>query len=373
MTQATAALQVAPDVAVSDPSVEYALDGFPEDRYNRLVPTQTIRVPSDLVVPIVNVVAINPDPRKGDVYSSADIGQGKVALTRVGLRKVATAAAVSIVDVMRTDDGSAPGVCEVKAIAEMSLPSGQRIRAVGTKRIVMADQKWASDAQKMKFQSALQEHTAARAENRAIRALLSLRGSYTEQEMRKPFAVVTFAPNMDHPEVRAQVIAAMTGTVAAAYGPAPKQVGPGAPQVPLIEAPQAPEDDAAEYVEVRTNGHAKVSVETGEIVEDGGPEPDWFADTPGMTPEQLVGRLREAAAHTPDQGAASAALKSALKDVLTGLKAAQVMAVLTAAFGLAEMRAVTAGQAQGVLDVAQAEGADALREVWAALAAELGA
>lgn len=369
MGQGATALQLTPENAVTDPSVEYALDGFPSDRYNRLVPTQTIRVPSDLVVPIVNVVAIDPDPRKGDVYSSADIGQGKVALTRVGLRKVATAAAASIVDVVRTDDGTAPGVCEVKATAEMVLPSGQRIRAVGTKRIVMDDQKWASDAQRMKFQSALQEHTAARAENRAIRALLSLRGSYPEQEMRKPFAVVTFAPNMNHPEVRAQVIAAMTGTVAAAYGPAPKQVGGGvAEPVPLIAPQASDDDDDAQYVEVRTNGHAKVAVATGEIVAE---EPDWFADAEAITPEQVVPALREHAQRSGDDGPATAGQKDALKGVLAGLKAPQVMAVLTAAFGLEEMKAITARQAAAVLALADAVGADALREAWGVLASEL--
>lgn len=371
MTNGATALQLAPESALADPSVEYNLDGFPAEQYNRLVPTQTIRVPSDLVVPIVQVVALNPDPRKGDVYSSADIGGGNVALTRVGLRKVATAAAVSIVDVQRTDDGTAPGVCEVKAVAEMVLPSGQRIRAVGTKRIVMDDQKWASPAQRAKFQSALQEHTAARAENRAIRALLSLRGSYPEAEIRKPFAVVTFAPNMNHPEVRAQVIAAMTGTVASAYGPAPKQVGPSAEaQVPLLVAPQAADDDEATEVVVRTNGHARVVQDTGEIVDE---EPDWFGDeAPPLTPGQLVGALREAAGHTPDQGPATAAQKDALKGVLAGLKAAQVMAVLAAAFDLRDMKAVTASQAQAVLDVAQGAGPAALRETWAVLAEELG-
>lgn len=373
MTNGATALQLAPESALADPSVEYNLDGFPAEQYNRLVPTQTIRVPSDLVVPIVQVVALNPDPRKGDVYSSADIGGGNVALTRVGLRKVATAAAVSIVDVQRTDDGTAPGVCEVKAVAEMVLPSGQRIRAVGTKRIVMDDQKWASPAQRAKFQSALQEHTAARAENRAIRALLSLRGSYPEAEIRKPFAVVTFAPNMNHPEVRAQVIAAMTGTVASAYGPAPKQVGPSAEaQVPLLVAPQAADDDEATEVVVRTNGHARVVQDTGEIVDE---EPDWFDDgeTPDLTPSQLVGALRDELA---DGGAskepATAAQKDALKSVLAGLKAAQVMAVLAAAFDLRDMKAVTASQAQAVLDVAQGAGPAALRETWAVLAEELG-
>lgn len=368
MTNGATALQLAPEAGVT-----WNLDGFPEDQYNRIVPTQTIAMPSDLVVPMVQVVNINLDPRKGDVYSSADIGSGKVALTRVGLRKVATAAAVSIVDVQRTDDGTSPGVCEVKAVAEMSLPSGQRIRAVGTKRIVMADQKWASDAQRAKFQSSLQEHTAARAENRAIRAILSLRGSYAEAEIRKPFAVVTFAPNMNHPEVRAQVIAAMTGTVASAYGPGPRQVGSGSgEQVPMLVAPQAPDDDETTEVVVRTNGHARVVQETGEIV---GEEPDWFADgePAGLTPGQLVGALREAAGHTPDQGPATAAQKDALKSALAGLRAVQVMAVLRAAFELGDMKAITAAQAQAVLDVARSTGDAALREAWGVLASEIGA
>lgn len=351
---------------------EWNMDAFPTDQFNRLIPTQTIRMPSDLVVPVVQVVQLNPDTRNGgDVYTSRDLGDGKAALTRVGLRKVATAAAIAIVDVRRTDDGSNPGVCEVTVRAEMTLPTGQRIPAIGTKRIVMDDQSWASPAQRNRFQSALMEHVAARAENRAIRALLSLRGSYPLEELRKPFAVVTFAPNMNHPEVRAAAIAALTGGIAAAYGPrqaaAPELA---APPVPLQLA--AGEDDESEgtYVEVRTNGHARVDTSTGEIVAERAAEPDWGLD--GLDdvagPMDLSERLAAIADGFDAHGPLTEAQKGLLRPLLGPLGNETVQAGIRQAFDLSGLGQLQERHGAAVIAEAERMGVDAFRDAWREMA-----
>lgn len=224
--------------------VEWNLDSFPEERFNRLLPTQTIQLPTDLLRPVVQIVKLDPDPQGGDVYTSKDMPSGHAAPTKVGLRKLATAAGISIVDERRTDDGTDPDVIEVTCLAEMLLPTGQRITATGIKRVDLNAQTWASEAHKGKYRSFFLEHVASRAQNRAIRALLSIRGSYPSQVYSRPFAVVSYAPNMANREIRERYLEGFASTTAQLYGgkAAPKQVGPGPA---TVEAPPAPEEDPA--------------------------------------------------------------------------------------------------------------------------------
>src|SRR3954466_4326892 len=95
-------------VIVAEPTTmaTYNLDDFPEANFNRLIPTETIRIPTDLLVPVVQVVRLSLDEADKDVYSSRDIPNGQKAPTARGLNKLATAAGVSFYDERRTDDGS---------------------------------------------------------------------------------------------------------------------------------------------------------------------------------------------------------------------------------------------------------------------------
>jgi len=342
--------------------VTYDLDAFPSDRFNRLIPTQTIRMPSDLVVPIVQVVQLDV---ARDTYESPDVPKGSRAPNRVALRKLATAAGVSIIDERRTDDGSDPDVCEITCMAEMILPTGQRIRAPGMKRVDLRRQSWASDRQRAKYASFFQEHVASRAENRAIRALLSLQASYPVSELARPFAVVTFAPNMQHPEVRARILDAMAPSVQALYGPEQaKQLGAGQPITTLAEAP---DDEPGRFVEADLNGSATVDPETGEVISDD--EPDWFGEPPperegadGAVPS-LLDELRRRAEASALAGLATEQQRPQLSRLLSPLGRDAVGAVLAAAFGLADRRAITAAQAQAVLSLAS-DDAEAFRGRW---------
>ena len=200
-------------VPVGEQGVEFNLDAFPTAQYNRLIPTQTIRMPSDLFVPVVQIVQLSVDEADKDVYSSRDIPNGQKAPTARGLNKLATAGGVSFYDERRTDDGTNPDLIGVTVMASMLLPTGQRITAPGSKQIDLSAQTWATPAQRAKYKSFFYEHVATRARNRAIRALLSLKSSYTVAELARPFAVVSYAPNMNHPEVRARIIDAMAPSV----------------------------------------------------------------------------------------------------------------------------------------------------------------
>ena len=352
-------------VPVGETGVTYNLDAFPEDRYNRLIPTQTIAMPSDLMVPVVQIVQLDARPNAGDVYHSNDMPAGHNAPTARALSKLVTGAGVSFIDERRVDDGKDPLVCGVTVIAEMTLPTGQRIRATGTRWVDMTRMSWndgLTGAQAGKFKGYLYEHTATRARNRAIRGILSLRGSYPAAELARPFAVVSYAPNMNHPEVRARILEAMAPSVAQLYGPAPAaqlvagQVG---------EAPEAPEDDAA-----------PLEGQSREVA-----EPSWF-DAPPATaapaaaapqPPRLAVVLREKAAASGLVGPATAPQLQQLAGIFVagGISKPETDAGLRIVFGVTSREDFTAAQAQALIGAAvDAEFADLWHELVAAEGAQ---
>lgn len=339
--------------------VEFNLDAFPEDRYNRLIPTQTIRMPSDLMVPVVQVVQLSLDENDKDVYSSRDIPSGQKAPTARGLNKLATAGGVSFYDERRTDDGTNPDLIGVTVMASMLLSTGQRITAPGSKQVDLSAQSWATPAQRAKYKSFFYEHVSTRARNRAIRALLSLKSSYTVAELARPFAVVSYAPNMNHPEVRARIIEAMAPVSAQLYGPASvPQLAAGQ----VVEAPEAPEDD--EPIE----GTAMQAA-----------EPTWFEAAtlpPAPAPvdpspsEHLAAILRQAAAQSGIVGGVTEPQREPLNALFHDLGGPLLTAGLRIVFGLADIHDITGAQAQALINASNAGDFAAL---WRELAAGEGA
>jgi hypothetical protein len=348
------ALVLAPDAGIA-----YNLDAFPVNAYNRLIPTETVRVPSDLMVPVVQIVRLDPSPDGGDVYHSNDMKAGHNAPTARGLAKLATAAGVSFFDERRVDDGKDPNVCGVTVYAEMTLPTGQRQRVPGSKWVDMGRMTWASPAQRGKFAGFLYEHTATRARNRALRALLSLRGSYPATELARPFAVISFAPNMNHPEIRARVIDVMAGTVSQLYGPA------AAPQIAagqVIEGREAPEDD-----DDTVDGQAQE-------VENTDPAPSWFDAAPAaeaaastQTPAmRLAAVLREKAASSGMVGPATAPQLQKLAEIFVASRIGrpETDAGLRIIFGVHGRADFLGSQAQALIEASvDAEFADLWREL----------
>lgn len=329
---------------VTPPAIN--LDNWPADRFNRLVPTQTLQLPSDLFTFQMNVVQLDIDR---DTYESNDVPKGNRAISRVGLRKLATVAGISVLDQRRTDDGTNPDVCEVTTTVEMLLPTGQRIRAVGMKRVDIRAQRFASDAHRGRYRSFFQEHVASRSENRAIRALLSLQASYPIPELAKPFAVVSIVPNYNHPAVQARMVENMAPAITAGYGPEPvKQLAPGDLQI----LPPAADDDAVE-------GQFSESASSGTPGNGDGPastEPAWLAQTddPFATAPapKVIEVLREKAAKSPLAGAITDPQKrqvlAAVGDDVALLRAAVAVAfdVRPEADG---KLLITAAQAQAII------------------------
>ena len=329
----------------------YALDEFPEERFNRIIPTQTIRMPSDLLVPVVQVVQLDPTDREGksaDHYKSSDVPAGHRALTARGLNKVATAAAVSFYDERRTDDGSNPDLIGVSVMASMLLPTGQRITAPGSKQVDLSAQAWASPAQRAKYKSFFYEHVSTRARNRAIRALLSLRASYRDADIAKPFAVVSFAPNMNHPAIRERYLDSIAPATNALYGPQPAAQLPAGESVAALK--EIPVDDDHDQ---------------GAGVGDD-PLPAWATDQPAADVEPtLLTKIRDAAAGGGMVGAAKKPQIESLQEIFAPIGGRATTAGLQALWPELDVNKLTANQAQAVIGTSRTyETPDAFQAAW---------
>lgn len=375
-------------VTVIEPTaaLQVNLDGYPESQYNRLIPVQTLGLGTDLIKPIVQAVqlrAAGPDGLSPDHYASPDIPQGRRALTKRALDALASVAGVDFTEERRLDDGLDLMVCGVQVRAEMLLPTGRRITTTGTKWVDMRRMAWKSGlegAQAGKFKAMIYEHTASRARNRAIRSLLSLQQSYTVEELRKPFAVVSFIINMDHPEVRARVLDALAPTIAATFGPTSPQLSQGT----IVEVPEAPEDDEpSEAPRALTAGRAPVTETdsaTGDPSAPGTPEagnadegPDWMHSSTPPAGTAEPGLREIVAARLRDEGAPKGAASKPQLEMLT-----RIFADLGDERGRIVMRglralemdpqALTAAQARAIGMTDDALGRKAFLDRWAELA-----
>lgn len=334
------------------------LQAYPDDKFNVLVPTQVVRQVNPYLAPVVEVVQLSPDERRGDIYHDTQMKDGYFAPTAKGLAKIRQVAGIDELESRRTDDGSDPDVVEWTVRLEMLLPSGQRVRGFGTKRVDLKAMSFASEAHKRRTRQFMLENAQTKALNRALRSLLSLHGSMPRDQLTKPFAVLHWVPNMAHPDVRQAFLAQLAPSSARLFGSSE----PSAPQLTsaeVVEAPEASEEDDA----------PPVDPETGEVA---GDEPDWAIDSGEPTPgEQLVVVLRDRAEASSAKGGATKPQRERLQAVLRGLGTANVMAVLGPTFGLTSPSQITAAQADAVLD--HAEGRTDFQEIWRAAAAELAA
>lgn len=349
-------------------TVELNLDKFPVEKFNRIIPTQTL-VMSDLFMPVPQVVYLDPagsDGKSPDHYKSSDVPQGHRALTARGLNKLATAAGVSFYDERRIDDGSDPDVIGVSVMASMVLPTGQRITAPGSQLIDIRT--WfgssTSAAELAKFRKQFYAHVATRARNRAIRGLLSLRASYPERDIAKPFACVQFVPNANHPAVQQAMLAAMAGSIPALYGSQPQVQAQHAPALAagpaVIEAPEIAEDDEIEGT----------AIEAGD-------DPSWFAEAAAEEAEdtrpRLVRLLVDQARESQLKGAMTIEQRGPIGQVFRAMGPDSVAAGLERIWGIhkvGDRLPVSAAQAEAIVTVHTSLGDEEFAALWGELVAK---
>lgn len=330
--------------------VEWNLDNWPTDQFNRLVPTQAIGIANEFIRPVVAVVQLDLET---DTYSSRDLKDGHRAPNAKGLAKLADAAGVSFVNEERLDDGSDPMRAYVRVLARMIDPTGMPRQATGARDYVLTSQAM-TDAQRQRAKGFVYEHASTRARHRALRLLLSLAQSYPVAELRKPFAVVRFLPNTQHPEVREIYKGALAANVGALFGPqqAIQQLGAGAP-VTLTD--DQLEDEPLEMPRQLTPGKPAAEPVQAAAEDD---VPDWArAATPveeaQTRPEPTFAERIQLASTDPDapKGKATKPQTDMLARLFAplGADAGKVAARgIRALFGDDAVKQLTAGQARAI-------------------------
>jgi hypothetical protein len=157
----------------------------------------------------VNRVLINPDPAAKEVYQDNLFARGNdVALTKVGLEKVAQCAGISLDEIKRLDSGHVPHFYEYRVYGHWFTFDGARVDRTASKVYDLTD----GSLQTKGFSAARLDmarvHAQAGAESRAINRLYrqyGLRQTYTKDELLRPFIVLKlmFDPDLSNPLIAA--------------------------------------------------------------------------------------------------------------------------------------------------------------------------
>lgn len=189
--------------------------------YNLLTPFTQITGLAPQHGIIASVVKINPDPSKGgagEVYNGLPfLNAGEVALAKIGLRKIAEGAGISITTV-RTDPRTIANLWEFKAIASYRGIDGTVVTREATAEWDLRDgsprlKGWTKNQVEEGRKNGLR-NAETRAINAAIREF-GIKQKYTPAELAKPFLVlrVAWQPDPSNPDQMRMVAEnAMRGT-----------------------------------------------------------------------------------------------------------------------------------------------------------------
>ena len=221
---------------------------YPAERYNLLVPMQTVAEIADIHKPVMNAVQISTNLADKEIYEQEkaksawkdrpDTPAG-YALTKKGLNKLMRAAGIKILgtrpiipstcqkcaevnrSIGRPVNCGACGNKDVKFEARISVPqlTGESIEIVAHKEIIVQDvTDGMGDAQRKEFLKFRSEMCETKAINRALRAAMHIKSTYTIEELRKPFVVAYLVPNLNNEAVKAEAIRHMFTSAQELYG-----------------------------------------------------------------------------------------------------------------------------------------------------------
>jgi len=224
---------------------------YPVERYNLLVPMQTVAEIAEIHKPVMNVVSISTNLDDKEIYVQEKAKQAykdrpaqpaKYALTKKGLTKLMRAAGIKILSsrpvvpstcqkcaAMNASIGKPVrcGSCpnkDVKYEVRISVPqlTGENIEIVAHKEIIVDDVvAGMTDAQRAEFLKFRSEMCESKALNRALRTAMQIKGTYLIEEFRKPFVVAYLVPNLDNPVVREEAVKSLFGASHELYGATP--------------------------------------------------------------------------------------------------------------------------------------------------------
>lgn len=244
---------------------------YPVEKFNLLGNTEVMVDVPDIKSPVVQAVRLDPDPKKGDVYiqrKAKDAYTDKkgvyhpavpnlYAITKNGLKKLADGAGIKMVSsehvipttcqkcvAVNQNCGKVVqcGNCQNKDVAyrvTISVPqlTGEVLTVEDTHETIVANvTPGMTPEQRAEFMKHMPQICEAKALNGAIRTALHIKGTYTLEELKKPFVVAYLVPNLNHKEVKQAAIDSMFQSSKNLFG---------APSVQQIET-KVPEHAAAE-------------------------------------------------------------------------------------------------------------------------------
>lgn len=246
---------------------------YPSEKYNLLGNTDVMVEIPDIKSPVVQAVLLDADPRKGDVYIQQKEAAAwtdkrgnhhpavpnRYAITKNGLKKLADGAGIQ----MNSSEHVIPTTCQ-KCVAvnqhsgkvvqcgncgnkdvayrvTISVPqlTGEMITVEDTHEIIVDNvTPGMTEKQRQEFMKHLPQICEAKALNGAIRTALHIKGTYTLEELRKPFVVAYLVPNLNHDEVKQEAIRNMFQSSKRLFGNAPsiQQIETKVPESASVEA-----------------------------------------------------------------------------------------------------------------------------------------
>ena len=293
---------------------------YPAENYNLLGNTDVMVEVPDIKSPVVQVVKLNPDPNKGDVYIQQKANgawtdrQGNhhpatpnlYAITKNGLKKLADGAGIK----MLSSEHVVPTTCQ-KCVAvnqhsgkviqcgncsnqdvaykvTISVPqlTGEILTVGDTHEIIVNNvTPGMTDKQRIEFMKHLPQICEAKALNGAIRTALHIKGTYTLEELKKPFVVAYLVPNLNHEDVKQAAIDSMFQSSQKMFGAAPtiQQIESRVPENAAIEASDGENFD--QYVD---GTYTNVPAQEQSNHDDGIRKNDFYCDKCGKPIEERV-------------------------------------------------------------------------------------
>ena len=226
---------------------------YPLEKYNLLVPIQTVTEIADIQKPVMNVVRISTNLEDKEIYvqekakdawKDRPASPARYALAKNGLTKLMRASGIKILSSRPVIPSTCQkcanvnaaigkpvrcGSCsnkDVKYEVRISVPqlTGENMEVVAHKEILVDDVVASmTDGQKAEFLKARNEMCESKALNRALRTAMQIKGTYLIEEFDKPFVVAYLVPNLNNPDVKAEAVKHFFGASEELYGRAQLQ------------------------------------------------------------------------------------------------------------------------------------------------------
>ena len=243
---------------------------YPPDKYNLLGNTDVIATIPDIKSLVIQAVKLDTDPKNKEVYiqqrgnaNTPDL----YAIAKNGLNKLAERAGIDMVSSEHVIPSTCQkciavnqhcgkviqcGNCNNKDVAycvTISVPqlTGEVLTIKDTNETIVENvTPGMTSRQKAEFMKHLPQICETKALNGAIRTALHIKGTYTLEELQKPFVVAYLVPNLNHQEVKKAAIENMFQSSVNLFGniPSVQQIESRVPESSAIEAADGENYDA---------------------------------------------------------------------------------------------------------------------------------